>query len=142
MNRKRIDLRKRGGGIMVSPLMTKPNLQTQNGSTSMMRRVLWLITHTIHRFQNIYRSVCLNVLFSLALIAPLIPDFSQRLRYFSLYSTPPGCLLDEEGWYSVTPELIANQIAERCRCDTILDAFCGVGGNSIAFAKTCERGEP
>jgi trimethylguanosine synthase len=71
----------------------------------------------------------------------LIIDFSQRLRYFSLYSVPPGCLLDEEGWYSVTPERVANQIAERCRCDTILDAFCGVGGNSIAFAKTCERGE-
>ncbi|KAH7919451.1 S-adenosyl-L-methionine-dependent methyltransferase [Leucogyrophana mollusca] len=71
-----------------------------------------------------------------------VPDhlqkyFSQRKRYFSLYDE--GCLLDEEGWYSVTPERIANQIAERCRCDTILDAFCGVGGNAIAFAKTCER---
>lgn len=65
-------------------------------------------------------------------------DFSQRKRYFTLYDE--GCLLDEEGWYSVTPELIANQIAERCRCDTILDAFCGVGGNAIAFAKTCEHG--
>ncbi|EGN96955.1 hypothetical protein SERLA73DRAFT_111745 [Serpula lacrymans var. lacrymans S7.3] len=71
-----------------------------------------------------------------------VPDhlqkyFSQRKRYFSLYEE--GCLLDEEGWYSVTPERIADQIAERCRCDTILDAFCGVGGNAIAFAKTCER---
>ncbi|KAI1790228.1 S-adenosyl-L-methionine-dependent methyltransferase [Ganoderma leucocontextum] len=63
--------------------------------------------------------------------------FSQRERYFSLYSS--GCLLDEEGWYSVTPEGIADQIAERCRCNVILDAFCGVGGNAIAFAKTCER---
>ncbi|KAH7910253.1 hypothetical protein BJ138DRAFT_986064, partial [Hygrophoropsis aurantiaca] len=63
--------------------------------------------------------------------------FAQRKRYFSLYDE--GCLLDEEGWYSVTPERIAHQIAERCRCDTILDAFCGVGGNAIAFAKTCER---
>lgn len=76
--------------------------------------------------------------------ASQVPDhlkkyFSQRARYFSLYSTPPGCLLDEEGWYSVTPELIANQIAERCRCDTVVDAFCGVGGNAIAFAQTCQR---
>ncbi|KAH9893156.1 S-adenosyl-L-methionine-dependent methyltransferase [Cubamyces lactineus] len=63
--------------------------------------------------------------------------FSQRERYFSMYSS--GCLLDEEGWYSVTPERVADQIAERCRCDVILDAFCGVGGNAIAFARTCER---
>ncbi|KAH9941971.1 S-adenosyl-L-methionine-dependent methyltransferase [Amylocystis lapponica] len=63
--------------------------------------------------------------------------FSQRTRYFSRYAS--GCLLDEEGWYSVTPERVADQIAERCRCGTVLDAFCGVGGNAIAFARTCER---
>ena len=66
-------------------------------------------------------------------------DFFQRHRLFSRYSE--GCLLDEEGWFSVTPEAIADQIAERCRCSTIIDAFCGVGGNAIAFAKVCERGE-
>ncbi|CAE6452628.1 unnamed protein product [Rhizoctonia solani] len=63
--------------------------------------------------------------------------FAQRHRFFSLYDN--GCLLDEEGWYSVTPEKIALQIAERCRCDTVIDAFCGVGGNAIAFAQSCER---
>ncbi|THU80544.1 hypothetical protein K435DRAFT_972729 [Dendrothele bispora CBS 962.96] len=65
--------------------------------------------------------------------------FAQRYKLFSLYSSAPGCLLDEEGWYSVTPEAVARRIAERCRCDTIIDAFCGVGGNAIQFALTCNR---
>jgi SAM-dependent methyltransferase len=65
-------------------------------------------------------------------------DFAQRTRYFSRYDE--GCLLDEEGWYSVMPEAIATQIAERCRCDVVLDAFCGAGGNAIAFARTCQHG--
>ena len=45
-----------------------------------------------------------------------------------------------EGWFSVTPEKIAEHIAERCRCDLIVDAFCGVGGNAIQFAAVCEKG--
>lgn len=45
-----------------------------------------------------------------------------------------------ESWFSVTPEQIAKYIAERCKCDTIIDAFCGAGGNAIQFAFTCERG--
>lgn len=48
-------------------------------------------------------------------------------------------LLDETGWFSVTPAEIAAHIAERCRADVVLDAFCGLGGNAIAFARTCER---
>ena len=43
---------------------------------------------------------------------------SQRTRYFSRYDE--GCLLDEEGWYSVTPEAIATHIAERCRPRRVL----------------------
>ena len=42
-----------------------------------------------------------------------------------------------EGWYSVTPECIAQHIAKRCACDVIVDAFCGIGGNTIQFARTC-----
>ena len=46
---------------------------------------------------------------------------------------------DDESWYSVTPEKIAQQTADRCRCDFIVDGFCGIGGNSIQFAKTCQK---
>jgi len=59
----------------------------------------------------------------------------QRYRLFSLYDR--GVLLDEEAWFSVTPERIAQHVADRCRCDVLVDAFCGVGGNAIQFAFTC-----
>ena len=51
--------------------------------------------------QRTYRSVCPAVLFSPTpkVIIPLIIDFSQRRRYFSVYSVSPGCPLDEGGWY-------------------------------------------
>lgn len=45
-----------------------------------------------------------------------------------------------ESWYSVTPERIAKQIARRCKCKVIIDAFCGAGGNTIQFAFTCKKG--
>lgn len=45
--------------------------------------------------------------------------------------------MDETGWFSVTPEVIANHIAERFKIvgvNTVVDGFAGVGGNAIAFA--------
>ena len=63
--------------------------------------------------------------------------WAQRYRLFSRYDE--GVRLDPESWYSVTPEKIAEHIAERCRCDLIVDGFCGVGGNAIQFAFSCER---
>ena len=69
--------------------------------------------------------------------ARLAKYWAQRYRLFSLFDR--GIQMDEESWWSVTPEKIAEHIAERCRCDVIVDAFCGVGSNSIHFAKTCER---
>ncbi|CAI2191791.1 15745_t:CDS:2 [Funneliformis geosporum] len=60
--------------------------------------------------------------------------WNQRYLLFSLYDE--GIMIDEEGWYSVTPEYLAEYIAKRCSCDTIIDAMCGVGGNTIQFAKT------
>ncbi|CAH1761594.1 4916_t:CDS:2 [Entrophospora sp. SA101] len=63
--------------------------------------------------------------------------WKKRYDLFSLYDE--GIIMDEEGWYSVTPEVIAKQIAERCKCDVIVDAFCGVGGNAIQFAFACKK---
>lgn len=59
----------------------------------------------------------------------------QRYTYFSLWDR--GCRLDRVGWFSVTPERIAAHQSERCRCDTIIDAYAGVGGNTIQFAMQC-----
>lgn len=68
-----------------------------------------------------------------------VPDkfWSQRRRLFTRFDE--GIQLDKESWYSVTPEAIANHISAYLvgnREDAIvLDAFCGCGGNAIAFAK-------
>jgi len=66
--------------------------------------------------------------------------WNQRRRLFSRFDH--GVQLDEEGWYSVTPEQIADHVGQRLTqlagtmSDiVILDAFCGCGGNAIAFAK-------
>jgi len=67
----------------------------------------------------------------------LVKYWFQRYNLFSLFDK--GIKLDDESWYSVTPEAIAQHIAERCRCGVIIDAFCGVGGNAIQFAQTCNH---
>jgi trimethylguanosine synthase len=58
------------------------------------------------------------------------------VRRYDLFSRfDKGIQIDEVGLYSVTPEDIALQQAKRFKCKTILDGFCGVGGNAIAFAR-------
>lgn len=39
----------------------------------------------------------------------------------------------------MTPEKVAAYTAKRLQCDIIVDAFCGAGGNTIQFAKTCQK---
>ncbi|XP_060099737.1 trimethylguanosine synthase [Heteronotia binoei] len=67
--------------------------------------------------------------------------WAQRYRLFSRFDQ--GIQLDREGWFSVTPEKIAEHIAERVKqsfnSDIIIDAFCGVGGNTIQFALAAKR---
>lgn len=61
--------------------------------------------------------------------------WTQRFRLFSQFER--GVKMDDEGWYSVTPERVSQHIAERCRSDVIVDCFVGCGGNAIQFALTC-----
>lgn len=62
----------------------------------------------------------------------------------SIYLLTWLCFLD--GWFSVTPERIAEHIALRVQhrfshSHLVIDAFCGVGGNAIQFALTGKRGK-
>ncbi|XP_013875836.1 trimethylguanosine synthase isoform X2 [Austrofundulus limnaeus] len=68
--------------------------------------------------------------------------WAQRYRLFSRFDE--GIRLDREGWFSVTPERIAEHIALRVdqifsSSQLVIDAFCGVGGNAIQFALTGKR---
>lgn len=71
----------------------------------------------------------------------LVKYWAQRYRLFSRFDD--GIKLDREGWFSVTPEKIAEHIAGRvsqsCNCNVVVDAFCGVGGNTIQFALTGKK---
>lgn len=67
--------------------------------------------------------------------------YNQRYRYFSKFDE--GVMMDDEAYYSTTPEIIAVHIARRCanldsdsgdEGKVIFDPFCGVGGNCIQFA--------
>ncbi len=46
-----------------------------------------------------------------------------------------GCRADDEGRWSLTPASIAARIGELARGRSVLDLGCGVGGNSIGFAR-------
>ncbi|XP_073010794.1 uncharacterized protein [Typha latifolia] len=65
---------------------------------------------------------------------PLIAKYwRQRYSLFSLYDR--GIRMDDEGWFSVTPEAIAAAHAARAAAtDLVVDCFAGVGGNAIQFA--------
>ncbi|XP_042009299.1 trimethylguanosine synthase-like [Salvia splendens] len=70
-------------------------------------------------------------------ITPLVTKYwFQRYDLFSTYDV--GVKLDEEGWFSVTPEEIAASQGRRfAGAGVVIDAFAGVGGNAIQFAKVC-----
>ncbi|XVE94908.1 hypothetical protein REPUB_Repub02eG0050200 [Reevesia pubescens] len=59
----------------------------------------------------------------------------QRYLLFSRFDD--GIKMDEEGWFSVTPEPIARHHASRCESGIVVDSFTGVGGNAIQLAQRC-----
>lgn len=61
----------------------------------------------------------------------------QRYLLFSRFDE--GIKMDEEGWFSVTPQSIARHHAVRCGGGIIVDGFTGVGGNAIQFARMCRH---
>jgi hypothetical protein len=74
--------------------------------------------------------VCLSNYFKEAIKD--IPDITfwyQRYYYYSRFEE--GILMDYESWYSVTPEELAKYIANLCIDKTVVDGFCGSGGNVI-----------
>ncbi|KAK9454067.1 RNA cap guanine-N2 methyltransferase-domain-containing protein [Dipodascopsis uninucleata] len=66
-----------------------------------------------------------------------------KQRYFLFSKFSEGIWLNEQSWYSVTPESVAQNIAEHicnsCQPSVIVDAFCGAGGNSIQFAHYVDK---
>lgn len=59
-------------------------------------------------------------------------------RYFLFERFDEGIKIDEESWErGVIPEIVAEHIAGKVRCETILDAFSGVGSIAIKLSNTC-----
>ncbi|KAJ0394630.1 hypothetical protein P43SY_006467 [Pythium insidiosum] len=69
---------------------------------------------------------------------PAIWKFWKQRRLL-FYQYDEGIQLDRESWYSVTPQALAEHLADRCACDVIVDPFSGCGGNIIQFARTCRK---
>ncbi len=63
--------------------------------------------------------------------------WDRRYGLFSRFDE--GIQTDEVGLYSATPESIALEQARRMGCKTVIDGFAGIGGNTVAFARLCEK---
>ena len=63
--------------------------------------------------------------------------YHKRFYLFSQYDK--GIKLDKESWYSVTPEELSEYIALKIQDKSVIDAFCGAGGNTIQFSRFCKQ---
>ncbi|KAM3377582.1 trimethylguanosine synthase [Capsicum galapagoense] len=71
-------------------------------------------------------------------VSPLVKKYWFQ-RYDLFWRYDQGIKMDEEGWFSVTPEQIAVRHALRCGGGVVIDGFAGVGGNAIQFATMCHH---
>ena len=69
--------------------------------------------------------------------APNEKFWEKRYYYYSKFDE--GIQMDEESWFSVTPEPIAKYIAKLISGKIVIDGFCGSGGNVIQFSKYCKK---
>ncbi|KAK9811438.1 hypothetical protein WJX72_003916 [[Myrmecia] bisecta] len=67
------------------------------------------------------------------------PGMEAGTRYSLFSRFDEGIQMDQEGWFSVTPEVMAAACAARCAGAVVVDAFAGVGGNTIQFAAACRH---
>ncbi|XP_062357805.1 trimethylguanosine synthase [Cinclus cinclus] len=130
-----------GGGRQLVPLDIPDYLQpeTEDISQAVDEKITAKRKETKRRKRN--KNALRTIPPEIAADPELIKYWAQRYRLFSRFDE--GIKLDREGWFSVTPEKIAEHIALRVsqsfNCDIIVDAFCGVGGNAIQFALTSKR---
>ena len=76
-----------------------------------------------------------------------IPDEEKEnkyytIRYYLFSQFDKGIQMDKESWYSVTPEEISIYISNIIKDSnnySIIDAFCGCGGNTIFFSKKFKK---
>lgn len=64
-----------------------------------------------------------------------VEDELWQERYLLFSKFDEGIKLDESAWSVTTHERIAKKIAQTCSANVVIDAFCGVGGNTIQFAR-------
>jgi trimethylguanosine synthase len=70
---------------------------------------------------------------------PIIEKYWDK-RYLLFERFDEGIKLDQQSWFSVTPEAVAEHIANRVvGFETVLDGFCGAGGDSLKLAVSCKR---
>jgi trimethylguanosine synthase len=63
--------------------------------------------------------------------------WDRRHTKFSKFDE--GIQTDIEGLYSVGPEEVADKNARKTGARIVVDGFCGIGGNTIGFAKHAEH---